>query len=152
SLSRLSERRFGIYRRFHVLLEAAAATGARLRIVATVPSAELSELPTDPGSAFARELRDNWKVDANVVVGVRAAPRTSPWIVQQMDEAFGFSRSAFYRTAYSPSVMKLIADELSKGPSFIVAHRLMAMFALTEATQKLPPTFFDLDDVEHLMA
>jgi len=97
------------------------------------------------------DIKVLWGIDATVIVNIGSLPPQSHWIFQQISNVFGYINTPVLRTVFPKHVQQSLNKELEKEPAYVVAHRLPSMFMLTTVTRKLPPTFFDLDDVEHMM-
>ena len=91
-------------------------------------------------------------MDSTVVASMIAPPSNARWILQQAAGVFGYIHNPVIRSRVTRESRALLATELAREPAFVVAHRIPAMLALSGASNALPPTFFDLDDVEHVVA
>ncbi len=147
----LQQKNFGTYRRLSMIIDAIRATGRPLRIVCTIPPEQALEPLSAISAEIEREVAEVWNIQATVIVTVCAAPSNTRWLFQQLLALFGYSNAPLMRSVFPPAAHALMLDELAKAPAFIVAHRLPSMFVLSGLAKNLPPTFFDLDDVEHII-
>jgi hypothetical protein len=152
SLTRLTERTNGSYRRLALMAAAIRSSGAPLRVCCALTPEEAAESVPDACTKIESEIRKAWGLESTVVASVLARSSNAPWIFQQAAAAWGYRHSPVVRARVTPEARALLASELAREPAFIVAHRLPAMFALSSVGTDLPPTFFDLDDVEHVVA
>ena len=153
SLTDLRQSTHGTYRRLRTLLLAVRASGATLAVATTVPV----DTPDDALATTARQiesdLRELWSVEARVRVARRTPPSDLPWLMQELRGVFGYGRTPGPRQLASPELRAVLREEVgTAAPQFIVAHRLTSMFALLSLATRLPPTFFDMDDIEHKFA
>jgi glycosyltransferase involved in cell wall biosynthesis len=152
SLTRLSERSNGTYRRLSLLARAIRASGASLRVQCVLTPEEADASVGDACREIEGEIRRAWGMDATVVATTIDPPRSTPWIAQQFSAIFGYGNLAFIRSRVTNNARALTASELMRRPSFVIAHRLPAMFALNSIRDAHSPIVFDLDDVEHVVA
>jgi hypothetical protein len=148
-LSRLSERNNGTYHRLALLADAIRRTHARVRICCTVPA---DRPVAETCTAIVREVQDAWGIDADVVATPVRHETSRAWILQELLAATDYGRTPYVRDRVTPDFLRLLAGEIDRKPAFVLGHRLPAMFALASLERPLPPTFFDLDDVEHIVA
>jgi hypothetical protein len=128
------------------------SSGAMLRVCCALSPDEARESVPVACERIQSEIRKAWSLESTVVASVLAAPSNAPWILQQAAGALGYGHNPLVRARVTPEARALLASELARDPAFVVAHRLPAMFALNGMRAPLPPTFFDLDDVEHVVA
>jgi hypothetical protein len=152
SLTRLTERTNGSYRRLALMAAAIRSSGAPLRVCCALSPEDAGPSVADACEKIQAEIRKAWNLESTVVATVLGASSNAPWILQQAAAAWKYGLSPVIRSRVTPEARALLASELARDPAFIVAHRLPAMFALTGLGVPLPPTFFDLDDVEHVVA
>ncbi len=136
----------GLYKRLGMLAEAVRTSGAPLRIFCTRPP---EDGPTAPevGRAIARQLSQQWNVDAEVVaVPAATARRRMSWLASQL---LGVMHPRRVSSPFSAAASEALARELERAPRFIVAHRAPSMIAVLDSGLPLPPVYFDLDDIEH---
>lgn len=136
-----------------MLAEAIRASGALLTVVALVPD------DTEPGTLgelaqrIERELKEVWGIEATVRLARRAPTSRMPWLIRQLRASIGYGQTPELLEMASPELAAVLRSEIGEKPAqFVVAHRLAAMFTLMRLAGRLPPTFFDMDDVEHLFA
>lgn len=149
-LDRLGETRHGIYQRFRMLADAAAQAGFALDVVCAQPA----ECPDETAARakIERELADHWQLDAQVLALLRTVPdRRTPYILQQVLGCLSPSFSIGHRAAVAGGQLVAVDDALKRKPALVLAHRLPSM-ELLAGRAGLPPTFFDMDDVEHVVA
>jgi hypothetical protein len=153
SLTDLRHSTHGTFRRLRTLLQAIHASGAVLTVATTVPVDTSADALEGLACRIGSDLKQVWGVEARVRVARRTPPSHLPWLMQEIRGAFGYGRTPGTRLLASPELHALLRDEVrTAAPRFIVAHRLTSMFALLRVGGRLPPTFFDMDDVEHKFA
>jgi len=152
SLTRLTERTNGSYRRLALLAAAIRSSGASLRVCCALTPEESRLSVSEACKQIEGEIRKAWSMDSTVVASMIAPPSNARWILQQAAGVFGYIHNPVIRSRVTRESRALLATELAREPAFVVAHRIPAMLALSGASSALPPTFFDLDDVEHVVA
>lgn len=150
-LNQLRQKNYGTYRRLSMLIEAVGALRMPCRIFCTIAPQEAVEPLPAIAARIEQELLELWRIEATVVLGVAAPPSEAPWLFQQFRALTGYAQTPLSRSLFPQASLQLLRRELEQQPALIVAHRLLSMFALTRIARDLPPTFFDLDDVEHIM-
>jgi glycosyltransferase involved in cell wall biosynthesis len=155
-LTDLKTKNSGTYRRLSMLVDAIRATGLPLHIYCTIAPAPDLPSPQAIAARIEREIADTWQLDATVSVGVHAPLPDTSWLLQQARGILGYGRMPLIRPYFNDAALATLANALAANPVFVVAHRLPSMYALVLAAQrsgrKLPPAFFDLDDIEHVVA
>jgi glycosyltransferase involved in cell wall biosynthesis len=101
---------------------------------------------TDPKSIAAAQ-RDFWGAAVNIEFVPTNARKRHPL-------ELGLAPLLLkYRWDFSPYIGQTqiagLKARISSGPDFIFVHRLQLMNSISQVDRKLPPVFFDLDDVEH---
>lgn len=152
-LTDLRKSTHGTYRRLRTLMQAMTASGASITVVTMAP------VDTEDGALRAlegqveTELHEVWRIKARARVARRRRPSRLPWLLQELRGALGYGRTPPTRLLASLELHSLLVDELSAvAPNFVVAHRLTSMFALLRVRGRLPPIYFDMDDIEHKLA
>lgn len=155
-LTDLKTKNSGTYRRLSMLVDAIRATGMPLRIYCTVSPTPDLPAPQILATQIEREIAELWQLEATVIVGVHAPLPDTSWLVQQLRGVFGYGRMPLIQPYFNAVSLALLAREIAAGPAFIVTHRLPSMYGVVLASaaqsHKLPPVFFDLDDIEHVVA
>jgi glycosyltransferase involved in cell wall biosynthesis len=146
---------FGVFKRMRMLLDAVRAFG-ELDVLFFAP------LGVDPSPAAARrlerELEAVWGLRLNVFIRAQepAGPRPLHgrlplWVRCIWHGAVTYDSELSLNTSHRPS-LDAVAQCLDRRPDMILAFRLGTMAPLLRLGRKLPPIFFDLDDVEHIKA
>lgn len=149
-LDRLGQTRHGIYQRFRMLLDAAAQAGFALDVVCARPPECADDVATS--AHIEQELASHWHIEARVQALLRTQPdRRTPYLLQQLLGCLSPVLSIGYRAAVAGGQVVAVTDALKQRPALVLAHRLPSM-SLLSGQADLPPTFFDMDDVEHVVA
>lgn len=152
-LTQLHLRRHGVYQRLRMGLEALSLAGYQLEIAcmadASEPVAPLSEV----GPLIEHQLAERWGLQARVVaVSRRQADKTTPYILQQLAAVLSYKLGASMRAARQAGRLDDLAQALARQPDIVYAHRLSSMAHFLSVKLKArPPSFLDLDDVEHVV-
>ena len=134
----------GIYQRLRLFVQAAGATFDHVDIAHFVAPDTQGSKQTD-GAAMARF----WGTPVNVRrLPLNAEPRR--WW-ETAKAPFQLSPRGDFRPFLGPEQTRALQDLLDEKTEMVFAHRLPAFRALTQTQGRLPPIFFDLDDVEHLV-
>lgn len=136
----------GIYQRLDAFMRALA--GHRIEALFFVPP------ETDRGeeaieSARAR-LAETWGVDLSLELCPRAAPGDGGRWGAYVPGIFSLSGQSRYRLTSGSEQVAAVRRRLAEEPDAVFAHRLTAMAPLLELPASRAPTFFDLDDIEHV--
>lgn len=149
-LDRLGQTRHGIYQRFRMLVDAAAQAGFAVDVVCAHPADGQDDAATR--GRIEQELADHWRLDAQVLDLLRLeADRRTPYLLQQVLGCLSPSHSIGHRAAVAGGQLVAVSNALNRKPALVLAHRLPSMGLLT-GRAGLPPTFFDMDDIEHVVA
>jgi hypothetical protein len=134
-----------------MLAQAVRASGAALTVVTIVPCD--TEEPSALAPSIESELKHVWGIEATIRVARRSPPSRLPWLAQQLRGVLGYGHTPTMLEMTSAELVAVLRSELGeRPPRFVVAHRLASMFVLTQLAVNLPPTYFDMDDVEHIFA
>lgn len=153
SLVDLRQSTHGTYRRLRTLLQAVHVADVGLMVATTVPVDTSDAAMPVLARQIESDLQQVWGVVAAVRVARKRRPSGLPWLLQELRGALGYGLQPEPRQAASLELSALLGEQLrSNPPRFVVAHRLTSMFALLRLGVPLPPTFFDMDDVEHKFA
>lgn len=99
-------------------------------------------------------LRDLWLADIELALCPVSRFSDDTELIKWL--SFGRSMFSFFkqkgRIEFSGSTqLKAVENLLNKNPDVVFAHRLSAMCPLLLTNKQLPPVFFDLDDLEHIV-
>ena len=83
SLTRLTERTNGSYRRLALLAAAIRASGASLRVCCALTSERPVNQSAEACKRIEGEIRKAWSMDSTVVASMIAPPSNARWILQQ---------------------------------------------------------------------
>jgi glycosyltransferase involved in cell wall biosynthesis len=102
-------------------------------------------------AATERYLSGFWNAEIRLSVCPRSqdSDQLSRWQLYGAPALSIFSQSG-YRGTSGPEQVKAFEACLLRRPDAIFAHRLDAMCPVLQSKQTLPPTYFDLDDLEHV--
>lgn len=146
---------FGVFKRLRLFLDAVEPLGE-------VDVLFFAPLGVDSSPAAARRLEGEieavWGLRLNVFVRAQqpAGPRplrgrVPLWIRCVSQGAVTYDSDLSLNNSHGPS-LEAVAQCLDRRPDMILAFRLGTMAPLLRLDRKLPPIFFDLDDVEHIKA
>lgn len=136
----------GIYQRLDAFMRALAGH----RVVALFfvpPETDRSEEAIE--SARAR-LAETWGVDLGLELCPRATPGDRGRWNAYVPGVFSLSGQSRYRLTSGVEQVAAVRRRLAEEPDAVFAHRLTAMAPLLELPAVRAPTFFDLDDIEHV--
>lgn len=135
----------GIYQRLDTFVK--ALRGHKLTALFFVPA------DTDTSKAGVEAARsrlaDEWEVDLDIELCTRAAPASGRWEAY-VEGIFSLSGQSRYRLTSGRDQIAAVRRRIRESPDAIFVHRLTAMSPLLELPRPGVPTFFDLDDVEHV--
>lgn len=141
----------GVYKRMGTFIEALKEIVALDVLFYTPPGTDYS--PTQTKELETR-LRDYWRADVNLFLcPMREYGNRTP--LGKMT-SFGkgifsiFEQIGYYETS-GPKQVGFFDDCLERKPDAVFAHRLSAMCPVLLSRKKLPPVFFDFDDIEHIV-
>jgi glycosyltransferase involved in cell wall biosynthesis len=152
-LTNLRLRRHGVYQRLRMGMEALRLAGYELDIACMLDPAEPAATLAEVSAAIEQQLTAQWGLQARVVaVSSRLADKKTPYILQQLAAVLSYKLGTGMRAARSAGRVDDLAKALAHKPDIVYAHRLTSMvhFMSVKLTQR-PPSFLDLDDVEHVV-
>jgi len=136
----------GIYQRLDAFMRALA--GHRVEALFFVPP------ETDRGEEAIESVRvrlaETWGVDLGLELCPRAAPGEGGRWDAYVPGIFSLSGQSRYRLTSGAEQVAAVRRHLAQEPDAVFAHRLTAMAPLLELPAVRAPTFFDLDDIEHV--
>lgn len=141
----------GVYKRMGTFIEALKGM------------AELDMLfYTPPGTAYTpaetleleRTLGEHWQADIKLFL----TPMTEYKQGTTLEKAVSFGKGIFsifnqygYSEVSGRKQVRAVEECLERKPDAVFAHRLPSMCPLMLTRAKLPPVFFDFDDIEHVV-
>ncbi len=136
----------GVYQRLRLFVQALRQVHDRVDMVHFVPSDRL-------GNAAEHQATEASGRFWGSAVGVRLLPLDQhPRTMWQAGLALlGLRYRGDYRPFLGPAPIAGLKALMKERPDVVFAHRLSIMEALGKVDDPLPPIFFDLDDVEHLV-
>jgi glycosyltransferase involved in cell wall biosynthesis len=104
------------------------------------------DLPIDP-KAFDAAQSVYWETPVNVqLVPMNPLQRH---LLRLLLAPFLLKCRGLFSSFAGKTQIAAIESSISRQPDFIFVHRLPVMHSIFQIDRKLPPVFFDLDDVEH---
>jgi glycosyltransferase involved in cell wall biosynthesis len=144
----LKEKAFGVYNRLRTFVQSIAEICDETEILYFV---DAEFLQTVDQNSLASAQADNWGTSVKISIGLKDQWRQ--WQIRMAPFIAPISLKHDYRfpCLIGKTEISTIKTKLLSQPDFVFAHRLSSMIALSQIqkSQKLPPVFFDLDDVEH---
>ena len=143
----------GVHKRMGMFVDAIKET-AQLHMLFYVPASV--DVSRSTVALYEKRFANHWSADIKLFLCPRFEPhgKVSKW--QWRWRHYGAGALSFFRhevsnTTTGPEQVHAFERCLQAKPEMIFAHRLPAMCPplLTEKT--LPPIFFDLDDIEHVV-
>jgi glycosyltransferase involved in cell wall biosynthesis len=105
-------------------------------------------------SKLERSLSEYWDTNINLFLcplrGFKKKGKMTKFWFYYGAGAFSFFKQSRFISFSGPDQKKAFEDCLSRKPDAIFAHKLYAMCPLMLSQKKLPPVYFDLDDIEHI--
>jgi len=141
----------GLYKRLTMFIEAMSQI-ANLDILFYVNP----EIDRSPGQVSETEkvLSDYWKTDVRVylcpITGFRDETKLLKWFSYGRGIYSFFNQRYYYDMSGREQINALEAC-LERKPDAIFSHRLATMCPVLLTKKPLPPVFFDLDDIEHIV-
>jgi glycosyltransferase involved in cell wall biosynthesis len=139
----------GIFQRMRMFIDAIKEI-AQLDVLFYVPP----DVETSPVAVAAceRALSQHWKADLRLFLcrHFEWSEAASKWQLYGAGIASFFKQPGYSTTSGVPQVQAL-ENCLRQQPDALFVHRLTAMCPLLLTHATLPPIFFDLDDIEHVV-
>lgn len=135
----------GIYRRLRMFVGALAQVSESLEILHFVPS-DWKEADSAPHSLDASQSA-YWGTPVKVTIAPLQQPPGGWWRYVPAIFSIMF-RPRFSRFSGAPQ-LEALQSCLGRRPDLIFVHRLTCMTPFFRLRRRLPPIFFDLDDIEH---
>ena len=111
-----------------------------------VPARLIAEYPD--GSTLSQLASRFWGVRVEVRLCARAERRETPW-AHYGAGIFSMRYQPKFCQFCGPDQVACLEERLGAHPDVLLVHRLSSMGAVLGTRKTLPPTLFDLDDVEH---
>lgn len=141
----------GVYKRMGTFIEALKGLAELDMLFYTPPGAAYTPAETDK---LERALGEHWQADIRLFL----APMTEYKQGTTLEKAVSFGRGIFsifnqhgYFEVSGRKQVRAVEECLERNPDAVFAHRLPSMCPLMLTRVKLPPIFFDLDDIEHIV-
>lgn len=138
----------GIYKRLRLFLDAIKEIAEVECLFYVPPNMDIkSDLITEIESNF----EEFWQTNITLTLCHRSKQRYRKLGQQNFfPGAFNFFKQEAYVGVSGQKQVQALEHRLAYKPDIIFAHRLQAMCPLLLTKEKLPPIFFDLDDIEHI--
>ena len=138
----------GVFKRFRMFLEAFQDI-AQIDILYFVPP----NVDTTPNavSHFQIAVEKHFKVSIRLFLCPIEHAKNPGWkMMRHMGGTFSILKQPLYSRTAGPAQLKAIEACLDDKPDAVFVHRLASMIPFFLNSNKLPPIFFDLDDIEHI--
>lgn len=103
---------------------------------------------------YEKEFSKHWDTNINLNIYPRSNTNTDNYLSLILSTAAGIlslSNQKGYKEYCGKIQITALEECLERGPDAIFAHRLSAMCPLLLTEKSLPPVFFDMDDIEHVV-
>jgi glycosyltransferase involved in cell wall biosynthesis len=138
----------GVYKRMRTFVDAIKEIAQLDMLFYVPPGIDDSPLKV---AQLERSFSRYWDADVRLFLCPRSnhQGKFSKWRLYGAG-ALSFFRQAGYAGTSRPQQVRALEDCLVRKPDAIFAHKLESMCPLLLTREKLPPVFFDLDDIEHV--
>ena len=139
---------FGAFRRQRMFIDALKDL-AQLDVLFYVrPSISCSPVEVNE---WQRILSQHWETDVHLSLcpGFAPAEPSRAWQSHLREMSSFFSQPGYIFTS-GPQQVLAFNQCLTRNPDLVFAHRMTSMCPVLLSEKKLPPVFFDMDDVEHV--
>lgn len=139
---------YGVFQRLGMFVEAMASLGDLDVLFYVRPGTDTSPARI---AEVEERLARQWRARVRIALCVEQSDSTgnTRWDIYGKP-ALSYYRQVSGRPAGGREQLEALLASLQRGPDAVFVHRLQAMPALFRANVRLPPIFFDLDDVEHI--
>lgn len=141
----------GVYKRMGTFIEALKGMAELDMLFYTPPGAAYTPAET---LELERILGEHWQADIKLFL----VPMTEYKQGTTLEKAISFGKGIFsifnqygYSEVSGRKQVRVVEECLERKPVAIFAHRLPSMCPLMLTKAKLPPVFFDFDDIEHIV-
>jgi glycosyltransferase involved in cell wall biosynthesis len=145
----LSTNVHGVYKRFQMFLDAIKEI-AEIDLLYFVPQGTKAS----PSSIIhlERSFSTHFKVPIRLFLCERSSNKNFiSKMISYATGTFSFVRQPSYLGMAGPRQVQALESCLRYNPDAIFVHRLAVMSPLLQTRRALPPVFFDLDDIEHIV-
>lgn len=138
----------GIFKRMNMFIDAIKEIGT-LDMLFYVPHGV--DTDSENVSKIEKIFSEYWKADIRLFLCHRFehSKKISRW-QRYVTPSLNFFKQGKYIYTSLPAQIDVFKKCLSLKPDAIFAHRLNAMCPILLTNKKLPPVFFDMDDIEHI--
>ena len=138
----------GSYKRMRTFLEAIQRVAETVDILFYVPIG--ADISSSAAVAAEENLAKFWSVKAKVSFAHMADNLQSSWVTLYLAPVTSFFKQPDYSRVSGAAQVAAFEKCLAKNPDAIFFHRLQSVCPALLTQKKLPPVFFDLDDIEHV--
>jgi glycosyltransferase involved in cell wall biosynthesis len=140
----------GTLKRQRILIDAIKRVSAEIDVLVYVHHRE-NDTSEQAAKAAADTLAAVWGGNFHVTLCRRAAPaRSDTFWHRYIRPAASFFNQEPYDTFAGPAQIAAFEHCLENAPDYVFIHRLNCMPPALLSKKRLPPVFFDLDDIEHV--
>jgi len=138
----------GVYKRMGLFIDAIKDRAAIDFLYYVSPKFDISPANV---TRLEKDFANHWQADVTLTLCHRSA-RKHQFLRRQnyLPGALNFFEQKTYISLSGKQQVAALEACLARKPDAIFAHRLQAMCPLMLTKAKLPPIFFDLDDIEHI--
>lgn len=138
----------GVFKRMNLFIDAIKEIGT-LDMLFYVPSGV--DTDSETVSKLEQTFSEYWEVDIRLFLCHRFehSKKRSRWR-RYITPSLNFFKQDNYIQTSMPAQIEVFKKCLKLKPDAIFAHRLNAMCPILLTNKKLPPIFFDMDDIEHV--
>jgi glycosyltransferase involved in cell wall biosynthesis len=141
----------GLYKRLTMFIEAMSQIAGLDILFYVNPEIYRSETQI---SELANTLSDRWKTDVRVhtcpITKFRDETKLMKWLSYGRG-IYNFFDQRYYYDMSGREQITALEKCLQNNPDAILSHRLATICPLLLTKKPLPPVFFDLDDIEHIV-
>jgi len=138
----------GVYKRMGMFVEALSKI-AQLDVLFYVPPTV--DTSTNAIATQEHAFSHHWQTKVNLFLCPSSTHRqTLPKWKQKWDRIFSFFNQNDFPVDQESPQLRAFETCLERQPDAIFMHRLPAMCPILLTQKKLPPVYFDLDDIEHI--
>lgn len=143
----------GVHKRLELFVDAIKEMAQLDMLFYVPPGVDVSQAAV---SGHQERLSKHWNTDIKLTLCRRVQHYRQPSSWRSRWLRYGAPTLTFVRQGVNgftsgPEQVRAFETCLRRGPDMIFAHRLPAMCPAVLTKEPLPPIFFDLDDIEHIV-
>ncbi len=138
----------GSYKRMRTFLEAIQRVAETVEILFYVP--EGTDISLSSVKSAQENLAKYWSIDAKVSFSLMRDDEQSSWKTLYLLPVTSFFKHTDYSRTSGAEQVAAFEECLERNPAAIFIHQLHSASPALLTRKKLPPVFFDLNDIEHI--